>query len=334
MEYRNLGKTGLPVSVLSYGAWVTFGPQIDDSVGKDCLVLAYENGVNFFDNAEVYEYGVAEEIMGKVLKDIGWDRDTYIVSSKVFFGRTPNPAPTQRGLSRKHIVDACHAALKRLQVDYLDLYFCHRNDPNVPIEIIVESMNNLVRQGKILYWGTSEWPADRIQEAYDFAIRANMSPPLFEQPQYNILHRARVEEEYKPLYTSTGLGTTIWSPLASGLLTGKYNNGIPEQSRLNLPGYGWLKKLLLEEFGESRIPVIKELATLADELGTSLTKLSLAWCVKNPHVSTVILGASNVSQLEENLAALEVLPLLTDKVMQRISKIISVVSPTMSHGNE
>ncbi len=334
MEYRLLGHTGLPVSVLSFGAWVTFGTQVDTRVAKDCLQYAYDKGVNFFDNAEVYNFGDAEIIMGQVLKELAWERDTYIVSSKVFFGRTQNPVPTQQGLHRKHLVEACHAALKRLQVEYLDLYFCHRSDPNVPIAVVVETMTNLIRQGKVLYWGTSEWSAEQIKEAYDIAIKNGAIPPLFEQPQYNMLHRQRVEQEYASLYEYTGLGTTIWSPLASGLLTGKYNNGVPEDSRLNLPGYEWLRSLVLDKYGESRIPVVRKLAEIADELGIPLSQLAIAWCVKNPKVTTVILGASKVEQLSQNIAALDTVKMLNDEIMSRISDVLSTVPPVLSHGNE
>ena len=334
MEYRLLGHTGLPISVLSYGAWVTFGTQLDTRIAKDCLQVAYDNGINFFDNAEVYNFGDAEIIMGKALKELAWDRDTYIVSSKVFFGRTENPLPTQRGLHRKHLVDACHAALKRLQVDYLDLYLCHRFDSDVHLEVVVETMTNLVRQGKILYWGTSEWSTEKIKEAYDIAIRNGAIPPLFEQPQYNMLHRQRVEQEYASLYEYTGLGTTIWSPLASGLLTGKYNNGIPEDARLNLPGYEWLRSLVLDKYGESRIPVVKRLANIASELGMPLAQLAIAWCIKNKKVTTVILGASKIEQLTQNIASLDKVALLDDTIMKRIADILLTIPPMLSHGNE
>ncbi|XP_060084802.1 uncharacterized protein LOC132564140 [Ylistrum balloti] len=334
MNYRTLGNTGMPVSELSYGAWVTFGPQIDVNIGMSCLKEAYDRGVNFFDNAEVYEFGVAESIMGEALKKLNWDRDTYMVSSKVFWGRTPTAVPTQKGLHRKHLVDACHAALRRLQLEYLDLYFCHRYDPTVPIEIVVETMTNLVRQGKILYWGTSEWGAEEIKEAYDIAIKNSAVPPLFEQPQYNLLHRERVEKEYKPLYEHTGLGTTIWSPLASGLLTGKYNEGIPEKSRLNLPGYEWLRNLFIEQYQSTRIEVVKKLGVLAHELGMPLSQFSIAWCLKNKRVSTVILGASTPEQLIENIAAAEKTDMIDDTVMEQVGKILSTVPGTLSHGNE
>lgn len=319
MEYRNLGRSGLKVSALSFGTWVTFGNQIDEATARALMYTAYDAGVNFFDNAEVYANGRSEEVMGRILKESGWPRDTYIVSSKVFWG---GDKPTQRGLSRKHIVEACHAALRRLQVDYLDLFFCHRPDRETPLEETVWAMNDLMRQGKILYWGTSEWDAQRITEAHLAARSNHLVPPLMEQPQYNMFHRDRVELEYRHLYDHLGMGTTIWSPLASGLLTGKYNEGIPEGTRVHLPELEWLRKKFSGEETRVLIPKIKQLAELAGDLGATLPQLAIAWCVRNPKVSTAILGASRVEQLRENLKALDVLPALTDEVMERIEAIL------------
>ena len=319
MEYRRLGKSGLKVSSLSFGSWVTFHNQVDLQLAKNMLSIAYEAGVNFFDNAEAYAAGKSEEIMGQVIAELGWSRDSYIVSSKVFWG---GDKPTQRGLSRKHVVDACHHALKRLRVDYLDLYFCHRPDEETPIEETVRAMDSLIQQGKVLYWGTSEWSAQQIMEAYSVARQFNLTPPTMEQPQYNMLHRDRVEAEYRRLYDEVGLGTTIWSPLASGLLTGKYNDGIPNDSRLNLPGYEWLRKLVESEEGQKKLATIKKLADFAKKQDFDLTQLALAWCLKNPNVSTVILGASKPEQLQQNLAALELVDKLDAGMMQRIESIL------------
>ena len=320
MQYRRLGSTGLKISALSYGAWVTFGRQVGRSAARDLIALAYDNGVNFFDNAETYNAGEAEKLMGDVIADLRLPRDAYCVSSKVYFGASTDPKPTQRGLSRKHVFDACHQALDRLRVDYLDMYFCHRADPDTPVLETVWAMDTLVRQGKVLYWGTSEWPAERIEEAHRVARENHLVPPSMEQPEYNLLHRERVEKEYASLYEKHGMGTTIWSPLASGLLTGKYNDGIPDDSRLGQPDNAWLRKGLLENDG-ARLKTVRALAPIAEELGIPLARLSLAWCLKNPHVSTVILGASRKEQLSENLLALDALPLLTDDVMSRIAKI-------------
>lgn len=320
MQYRRLGSTGLKISAVSYGAWVTFGRQVGRSAARDLIALAYDNGVNFFDNAETYNAGEAEKLMGDVIADLRLPRDAYCVSSKVYFGASKDPKPTQRGLSRKHVFDACHQALDRLRVDYLDMYFCHRADPDTPVLETVWAMDTLVRQGKVLYWGTSEWPAERIEEAHRVARENHLVPPSMEQPEYNLLHRERVEKEYASLYEKHGMGTTIWSPLASGLLTGKYNDGIPDDSRLGQPDNAWLRKALLENDG-ARLKTVRALAPVAEELGIPLARLSLAWCLKNPHVSTVILGASRKEQLSENLLALDALPLLTDDVMSRIAKI-------------
>lgn len=319
MEYRRLGNSGLKLSALSLGSWVTFSFQVDGSAAEKLMALAYEQGVNFFDNAEVYADGESERLMGQALRKLGWGRDTYCVSSKAYWG---GDRPTQRGLHRKHLTDACHAALQRLQVDYLDLFFCHRPDLETPIEETVRTMHDLVAQGKVLYWGTSEWSAQQIQEAYGLARQHGLTPPTMEQPQYNMLHRDKVEREFLPLYANLGLGTTTWSPLASGVLTGKYRDGIPEDSRMAVPEYGWLREEFESEEGRAQVRKAADLEGVAKELGISQAQLAVAWCLKNPHVSTVILGASKPGQLSENLAALEKLPLLTDEVMKRIEKVL------------
>lgn len=319
MEYRRLGKTGLKVSELSLGSWVTFGKQVDEKDALDLMSLAYDAGINFFDNAEGYEAGESEALMGAALEKLGWGRDTYSVSSKVFWG---GEKPTQKGLSRKHVTEACHAALKRLRVDYLDLYFCHRPDVDTPIEETVWAMHNLITQGKILYWGTSEWNAQQLTEAWAVAKDLKISPPVMEQPQYNLFTRQKVEADYLPLYDLMGLGTTIWSPLASGVLTGKYNDGIPADSRLNLPGYEWLKKSWESDEGKVRLGKIKQLAELSKEIGLPIHHLALLWCLHNPRVSTVILGASKKSQLEDNLSALASKAKLTPEVIEKIEAIM------------
>jgi voltage-dependent potassium channel beta subunit len=324
VEFRRLGKSGLKVSVLSFGAWVTFGNQIGVDEALEIMAAAYDRGCNFFDNAEVYAQGKAETIMGEALKKSGWRRDSYIVSSKVFGGAIENPSPIQRGLSRKHIYEAAYQAIDRLQSDYLDLYFCHRPDPEVPMEEVVRAMTELIQRGDVLYWGTSEWSAQEITEAYAVARQYNLIPPTMEQPQYNMFTRYRFENEYGRLYdpATIGMGTTIWSPLMSGLLTGKYNDGIPADSRINLPNYAWLKEIFMSEEGQARLAKVRELTTVADELCTTMAKMAIAWCIKNPNVSTVITGASKVSQVEENYDALDVVPLLTDEVMERIEGIL------------
>ncbi len=319
MEYRRLGGSGLKVSTLSFGSWVTFKAQVDLPLAEKMLQTAYDAGVNFFDNAEVYANGASEEIMGDALKKLGWSRDTFIVSSKAFWG---GHLPTQKGLNRKHLTDACHAALKRLKVDYLDLFFCHRPDEEVPIEETVRSMNDLIHQGKILYWGTSEWNSQQIMEAYSIARQYGLIPPTMEQPEYNMFRRDKVESDFRRLYTEIGLGTTIWSPLASGLLTGKYSQGFPKASRVNLPGYAWLKKDFESAEGQEKIRKAGELLKLANEIGHSLTNISIAWCAANPNVSTVIMGASKMSQLENNLQALDTLPALTPEVIEKIEAIL------------
>jgi voltage-dependent potassium channel beta subunit len=322
VEYRRLGKSGLKVSVLSFGSWVTFKNQADVDLAADMMAAAYDAGVNFFDNAEVYAHGQSELIMGAALQKLGWSRDSYIVSSKVRWGAVASPKPTQFGLSRKHIVEACHQAMARMQVDYLDLYFCHRPDPEVPMEEVVRAMTELIQQGKVFYWGTSEWSAQQLMEAHSVARQYGLIPPTMEQPEYNMFHRYRVEVEYGRLYEAIGLGTTIWSPLASGLLTGKYNDGIPSDSRLTLPGYEWLRRMVEAPEGQARLQKVGELAGIAQELDTTLARLALAWCVKNPHVSTIITGASKVAQVEENMQALELVPQLTDDVMAKIEAVL------------
>jgi len=323
MEYRRLGSSGLKLSALSFGAWVTFGNRVGRKEARELIALAYDRGVNFFDNAETYAGGEAERVMGDVLADLRLPRDAWCVSSKVYFGSAVEPRPTQRGLSRKHVVEACEQALKRLRVDYLDLYFCHRPDPETPIEETVAAMDLLVRQGKVLYWGTSEWPADAIRTAHRIARANHLAAPRMEQPQYNLFHRERVEVEYASLYTEIGLGATVWSPLASGLLTGKYNDGVPAGSRMDTPGYEWLRRSLLEGDGPARIARVKRLAAIADELGVPLAQLALAWCLKNPHVSTVILGATRRDQLEQNFGALDVAAKLGSGEMARIEAAVA-----------
>ncbi len=323
MEYRRLGSSGLKLSALSFGAWVTFGNRVGRAEARNLIALAYDRGINFFDNAETYAAGEAERVMGDVLADLRLPRDAWCVSSKVYFGAVRDPRPTQRGLSRKHVIEACHQALTRLHVDYLDLYFCHRPDPDTPIEETVAAMDLLVRQGKVLYWGTSEWPADAIRTAHRIARANHMAPPQMEQPQYNLFHRERVEVEYAPLYKELGLGTTTWSPLASGLLTGKYNDGIPAGSRLDTPGYEWLQRSILEGDGPAQIAKVKRLATIARELGAPLAQLAIAWCLRNPHVSTVMLGATKAQQLEQNLGALEVAAKLGDAEVALIEAAIA-----------
>lgn len=319
MEYRRLGKSGLQVSTLSFGSWLTFGKQIGDDVAENLMKIAYDNGVNFFDNAEIYATGKSEIVMGNILKKLGWRRSSFLVSSKVFFGYG-NKLPNETGLSRKHVIEGCHDAMKRLQVDYLDLYFCHRPDKNTPIEETVLAMNTLIQQGKILYWGTSEWSAQEIMEAHMVAKDYKLIGPTMEQPQYNMFHRDKFEVEYDQIYKTVGLGTTIWSPLASGVLTDKYLHGLPSEStRLTMEGLEWLKE---RNLNEHRIKVVSELKNLADEMGTSVAKLAIAWCAKNPNVSTVILGASKEQHLKETLTSLDLVSKLDDSVIGRIEGIL------------
>ena len=319
MEYRNLGKSGLKVSALSLGAWVTYGGQVGEDPAYECMKAAYDAGVNFFDNAEAYARGNAESVMGSVIRKAGWKRSDLVVSTKIFWG---GDGPNNSGLTRKHIIEGLDASLKRLQMDYVDLVFCHRPDIYTPIEETVWAMNHVVNQGKAFYWGTSEWSATQIMEAYGVARREHLLPPAMEQPQYHMFHRERVEAEYARLYREIGLGTTIWSPLASGLLTGKYNRGIPEGTRVTLKGYEWLKEEFESEETQKRLAKISLLMPIASELGCSMAQLALAWCLKNPNVSTVITGASRASQVNENMAALDVIPKLTDDVMQQIETIL------------
>ncbi|RKF12767.1 aldo/keto reductase [Alginatibacterium sediminis] len=317
MLYRRLGRSGLQLSEFGLGSWVTFGKQVDLSAAKEIMSQAYANGINFFDNAEGYEAGESERLMGQALSDLNWSRDSYVVSSKVFWG---GDKPTQRGLSRKHIFDACHAALARLQVDYLDLFYCHRPDIDTPIYETVRAMHDLITQGKVLYWGTSEWSSQQITEAWAVAKAENLHAPVMEQPQYNMMVREKVELEYLPCYSLTGLGTTIFSPLASGLLTGKYLSGVPEDSRLNLPGYEWLKDMLIGE--KNQLATISSLQDLAQDLGMPLHHLALNWCLRNPNVSSVILGVSKLSQLHDNLSALEQRNKCNASVWARVDAIL------------
>ena len=319
MEYTNLGKSGLQISRLSLGSWLTFGKQIGDDVAERLMDIAYENGINFFDNAEIYARGKSEEVMGAILKKKNWSRDSYIVSSKVFFGNG-GQLPTQKGLSRKHTLEACEQAPKRFQLDYLDLFLCHRPDKQTPIEETVWSMHQLIMQGKILYWGTSEWSAQEIMEAHMFAKQNHLIGPIVEQPEYNMFTRQKVEVEFSQIYKTVGLGTTIWSPLASGILSGKYNMDFPSDTRLGMEGMDWLKE---KNLTAERIDVVKKLSALAGDLDMSLPVLGLAWCLKNPNVSTVILGASKEYQLTENLKSLDAKEKLTAEVMEEIELILS-----------
>ncbi len=319
MEYKRLGKSGLQVSALSLGSWLTFGKQISDDIAEKLMIEAYDSGVNFFDNAEIYATGKSELVMGKILKKLDWRRSSFVVSSKAFFG-DGNKLPNETGLNRKHLTEACEAALKRLQVEYLDLFFCHRPDKNTPIEETVRTMNTLIQQGKIFYWGTSEWSAQEIMEAHMVAEKYHLIGPTMEQPQYNMFHRKKFEVEYAQLYKTVGLGTTIWSPLASGLLTGKYLNGMPkEETRLTMEGMEWLKERSLDA---GRLKKVRGLKKIADDLGTSVAKLAVAWCAKNPNVSTVILGASKIHHLKETLTSLEIVPSLTDDVLEAIETVL------------
>ena len=317
MKYNHLGRSGLRVSALSYGAWVTFGSQMDETMAARCMHAAFDAGATFFDNAEAYADGLAETIMGSVLANAGWSRSDYVVSTKIFWGGT---GPNRSGLSRKHILEGTDAALRRLRLDYVDLVFCHRYDVHTPVEEVVRAMDHLVTSGRALYWGTSEWPAARVVDAFHIARRERLTPPVMEQPQYNMLHRDRVEREYVPLYDRFGLGITTWSPLAGGVLTGKYGAGIPEDSRGAVPGYEWLRSGFVDD--EARAAKISALARVATELGCSLAQLAIAWCLKNPRVSTVITGASRPEQVVENMAAVNVADQLTVDVMARIESIL------------
>jgi len=317
MEYRRLGSSGLKVSVLSFGSWVTFGPQVGDDLAVECLGAAYEGGVNFFDNAEAYAGGESERIMGSAIAKLGWDRKNYVISTKLYWGISGGAVNLHHTLNRKYLMQAIDGSLERLGLDFVDLLFCHRPDPATPIEETVWAMHDIISAGKALYWGTSEWSADEIRAAWEIAERHHLRKPVMEQPEYNLLARRRVEREYARLYEDMGLGLTVWSPLASGLLTGKYLDGIPGDSRATLPGYEWLKTALTDPASNAKVRALK---VVADELGCTLSQLSLAWCARNPHVSTVITGASRLSQVTENLGAMDVLPLLTDEVMARIDE--------------
>jgi voltage-dependent potassium channel beta subunit len=317
MQYRHLGRSGLRVSVLSFGSWVSFGPQLAGDSARDCLAAAYDAGVNFFDNAEVYAGGKSETIMGAAIAELGWPRHSYVISSKYFWG-IQDSVNTTNTLNRKYLLQAVDGSLHRLGLDFLDLIFCHRPDPETPIEETVRAMHDIIASGKAHYWGTSEWSADAIVQAWDIADRHHLHKPVMEQPQYNLFEREKVEKEFLPLYDKFGLGLTTWSPLASGLLTGKYLNGVPAESRAALPGYGWLKDDVTNADANRRV---RELSAIAEELGVSLAQLSIAWCASNPHVSTVITGASRVGQVHENLGALEVIDRLTPGIKARIDAI-------------
>ena len=319
MNYRRLGNTGLKISELSYGSWVTFSFQLEQKDANNMLKLAYDNGINFFDNAEAYASGESEKIMGTAISSLGWSRDSFIISSKVFWG---GEKPTQKGLSHKHILDACDNALRRLQVDYLDLYFCHRPDPDTPIEETVRAMHTLVMQGKICYWGTSEWSADAIEEAFRISRELNLTPPSMEQPEYNMFAREKMEVEYLPLFDKEKLGTTIWSPLASGLLTGKYLDTMPVGTRTSLKNYKFIKDNFESENYKDRHEKVGKLKKIADDLGIPLVNLSLCWCLKNKNVSTVILGASKEEQLMQNIKSLEYIDLIDDSVINQVQAII------------
>jgi voltage-dependent potassium channel beta subunit len=324
MTYRRLGTSGLKVSSLSFGSWITFGRQMDVDAAAKLMSAAYDGGITLFDNAEGYEGGRAEAMMGEALKKLAWRRDSYVVTTKVFFGHdADNPRPTQFGLCRKHVIEACDTALRRLQVDHLDLYFAHRADPETPVLETVRAMSDLVTQGKILYWGTSEWPAEKIIEAHTIAERWRLVAPTMEQPQYNMLINKRFEEEYRPLYELYGMGTTIWSPLASGVLTGKYLKGVPAGSRLSLPGYEWMLNTVDEK---GPFPaVIRQIVALAERIGISPARLAVAWCLRNPRVSSVILGATRIDQLQETLKSIDDVALITDEVAAEITRITAPV---------
>ena len=319
MDYRNLGRSGLKVSALSFGAWVTFGTQIGEDTATELMTTAYEHGVNFFDNAEGYASGQAETMMGNIIRKLGWKRSDLVLSTKIFWG---GDGPNDTGLSRKHVIEGTHAALQRLQTDYVDLVFCHRPDVQTPIEETVRAMNYLIDQGMAFYWGTSEWTAEQIRQAYEVARREHLIPPTMEQPQYNMLHREKVERDYLPLYRDFALGLTTWSPLASGFLTGKYDDGIPEDSRAALGEYEWLAKRREREEWQERLEKVRNLKPIADDLGVTRAQLAIAWCLLNDRVSTVITGASKPSQIEQNMTALDVVANLTDDVVERIEDVL------------
>ncbi len=322
MQYRRLGRAGIKVSVLSFGSWVTFHTQADVDSAVQMMKAAYDAGVNFFDNAEVYAGGRSEEVMGKALKELGWRRGSYLVSTKIFWGL--HNGPNERNtLNRKRLLEGIDGSLKRFDMDYVDIVYCHRADPNTPIEETARAMSDIVQSGRAIYWGVSEWSADEIRAAWNICDKYGWHKPITEQPQYNLFHRERVEKEYARLYEDIGLGTTIWSPLASGLLTGKYQKGIPADSRGALKGYEWLRNALTDK---ERLSIVDKLGHLAKELDCSLAQFAIAWCAKNPNVSTVITGASRVEQVHENMKALEVLPKLTDDVMKRVDELIGKIT--------
>ena len=314
MPHRRLGRSGVKVSLLSFGSWVSFGAQLDTGRAKECLAAAWEGGMTFFDNAESYASGQSEQIMGDAIAELGWPRHAFTLSTKFFGGILDGPN-TRATLNRKYLSQAIDASLDRLGVDFIDLAFCHRADPDTPIEETVWAMSDMVSAGKVHYWGTSEWTADEIRAAWEIAERHHLHKPVMEQPQYNLFERRRVEKEYARLYEDIGLGTTIWSPLASGLLAGRYLDGVPDDSRLALPGYEWLKKAILNEGQNEQV---RSLLPIAEKLDCTLAQLALAWCARNPHVSTVITGASRPEQVLDNLGALRVLPLLTDEVVAEV----------------
>lgn len=318
MNYRRLGRSGLKVSELSFGSWVTYGNQVDRRAARELMAAAFDAGVNFFDNAEIYARGESETIMGAVLKDLAWPRIDYVVSTKFYWGMRTGPNNSNT-LNRKYLLDAIDGSLRRLQLDYVDLVFCHRPDPHTPLEETVWAMSDLIDRGKALYWGTSEWSADEIRAAWLIADKRNLRPPVMEQPQYNLFHRKRVEQEYARLYEDLGLGLTTWSPLASGLLTGKYRNGIPADSRGAVDSYAFLRELLTDP---GKNGLVGQLEGVAQDLGCTLAQLALAWCLKNPHVSTVITGASRVAQVTENMQAAEVAKRLDAAALARIDAII------------
>jgi voltage-dependent potassium channel beta subunit len=322
MTYRRLGRAGVQVSALSFGSWITYGNQMDGTVARECMAAAYDAGVNFFDNAEVYAKGKSESIMGEALAKLGWRRSSYLVSTKFYWGLYDGPNE-KATLNRKYLLQGIDASLARLKLDYVDLVYCHRPDPHTPIEETVHAMHDIVTSGRAVYWGTSEWSADDIAQAWHIADRRNMHKPVVEQPEYNLFHRQRVEKEYSRVCRDLGIGTTTWSPLASGLLTGKYNDGVPKDSRGAIPGYEWLAERLTDA---SKIAVVKRLAPIARELDCTLAQLSIAWCMKHPNVSSVITGASRVAQVHENLKALDVLPKLTPEVMARIDATVAAAS--------
>lgn len=320
MEYRHLGKSGLEISALSLGAWITMGGQIGEDTSYECIEVAHDAGVNFFDNAESYAHGNAEIVMGNVIKKAGWKRSDLVISTKLFWGGSK---PNQTGLSRKHLIEGARASLARLQMDYVDLIFCHRPDIYTPIEETVRAMNFIIDQGWAFYWGTSQWSAAQIMEAYSIARRYDLIPPTMEQPQYNMFERKKIELEYLHLYDEIGLGTTIWAPLASGLLTGKYNQGIPEGTRITLQGYEWLREDFEDEKGKQGIEKVKQLIPIAEKLGMTVAQLAIAWCLKNPHVSSVITGASKPQQVSENMQAVDLQAKLTPEVLDQIENILA-----------